>query len=511
MTFTLVIIHWNTPELLEQQLTALHDLKHGEVIVIDNASSVSIHLLEESFPRVKFIYNQINKGFSFACNQGLSQATGNWVMFLNSDVEIDEPRIENMIRFVEEKNLVAASPDFSNDDYKKPIPSFWSLFVEFTPLSTLISLSEASPLTLVGGCLLIKKTTLLGLQGWDERFFLWFEDSDLSKRLVEQKLPFELIKDTGINHIGGTSLRTLTTQEQRTIFFLSLRLYAEKYFSGFGRNFLSAMTQKFSSNKLLPSDPKITASIVVPNQTNTLLEKFLQHNYQYFDFSMEELIVVSSAEISWDLKMTYPETIFIHSKQRLGFAAAVNLGLKRSRGLYLGTVNDDVTLEKNWLKKLVAHFEDSTASLSPLILNRSGEVESLGINVLPFGRAERLREIALERNSDTFNGACVIFCRKALEEVGLFDENFQSYLEDIDLGLRFKKAGWINKTVSQVKVLHLGQQTSHDMGAQKNFLDFRNWWLVMIKNFPISHWFQHLLPIFLERGRNLSGWLKARN
>jgi len=506
---SIIIVHWNTPALLEKQLELLHDAQ-AEIIVVDNASETSLQNLKKKFPTVRFVENRVNRGFSFACNQGVRQAEGSWVLFLNPDTHITPTQIDSLVAYGEDQKLVAVSPNLSSQ-YQKPVPSFWSLFVEFSPLHRFIPLSMFSPKTLAGGCLLMKKEVLEKLGGWDERFFVWFEDSDLSKRLLDGKHHFGVMKELNISHEGASSFASFDENQKRTLFFLSLKIYAAKYFSTFEKMLLFPTIERFAKIVLLPQDSKISVSLVVPNLKQDLLEKFLAQNYQFFDFRQQELIVVTSADDIGKIRQKYPETIFIHLQKNNGFAQTVNIGLCRARGKLVGTVNDDTVLNKSWLEIIVQeaqHRSGKIGSFSPVIYNAEGEVESAGISVLPFGRAETISGVPEKNVADAFNGAAVLFNRQALEEVGLFDEKFGSYLEDIDLGLRLKNHGWQNCVVPEVKIQHHGQQTSKSRKKYKAWLDAKNWWLVMIKNYSLTHWLRYLPQILLERGRNASGFLK---
>ena len=87
-----------------------------------------------------------------------------------------------MVYEAKNDRLDAASPNPGSTNYQKPLPSLLSLLVEFTPLNRLYNFKNFITLrTLFGGCLLIKRLVLKKLGGWDEKFFLWFEDSDLTK------------------------------------------------------------------------------------------------------------------------------------------------------------------------------------------------------------------------------------------------------------------------------------------------------------------------------------------
>ncbi len=508
MHLTIGIIHFNNPQLLEQQLNALACTGSHEVIVVDNASSNSLASLQKQFPHVHFILNTLNRGFAGAANQILSTARGKWILFLNPDAHLRREKVEELIEYAQTHDLDACSPHHLSANYRKPLASFWSLVVEFSPLARIIPLSMFPQPTLVGGCLLIKKQVLREIGGWDERFFLWFEDTDLTKKLLLQKYCIGICSTITIDHEGAADLQKLPIAQARSLFFTSLYAYAEKYFAWWQVLFLDILIKRFSTHKLLPADHRIEASIVVPNVRYTLLSTFLHQNYHFFDFAKQEVIVVTSAERLQQLQHDFPQIIFIKQSKRYGFAHNVNTGFQRARGRFLGTVNDDTILSAQWIEKLLILTDEKTGSLSPCICTPQGTIESCGIEVLPIGKAVPLKEPRLRVATDAFNGACVLLQRAVLDRIGLFDEMFGSYLEDIDLGLRLKNHGFENISTNTVKITHLGQQTSHQITPHKAWLDMKNWWLVVLKNFGWPHWLQYAPGILVERGRNFSGLLK---
>lgn len=513
MKISVIIIHWNNRELLEQQLVLLSSGKELELIVVDNASTESLSSLTKKFSNVQFIQNTLNRGFAFACNQGRRVASGEWLLYLNPDVVIEAAQIKRMVEYAQVNHFAAVSPRFGSLDYQKPVPSWLSVLTEFSPLGKLIPLAGLGQRTLVGGCLLIQSQILEEIHGWDERFFLWFEDSDLSARLIDSGYTYGFIDDESIQHLGGTSFSQLGDQEKRDIFFHSLQMYADKHFSSFGKSFVNIISRRYTKKRLLVSDQNVSASIVVPNMKCELLEDFLKKNIKFFIFNCQELIIVTSCENYESLRTTYPEVIFIYQAKNRGFAHTVNVGLHRARGRVLGTINDDVLLNSQWLTRIENEFSHTQdiGSVTPIVRKVDGTVESFGVNVLPFGRADVKTDVQTSTESATFNAAAVVFSREALEHVGLFDEGFESYLEDIDLGMRLNRNGWRNVAISTSEITHFGQQTSRSLNAHKNWLDVKNWWLVMLKNYSFSHWLTNLGPILLERARNFSGYLKALN
>lgn len=205
-----------------------------EIILIDNnstnESNKKLNSYKLSTSGYKVILNKTNVGFAKACNQGAQIAKGKWLLFLNPDTLITSDEILKFVKSAEKQNLDAASPTQTGDSYYKPLPTWFSLAVEFSPLGRIIPLSAFKKRTLFGGCLLIKASALKKLGGWDERFFLWFEDSDLTKRLYDMKYKIGWLP-VKYKHSGGSSFVKLDFTYKRNIFFESLNIYARKHFN----------------------------------------------------------------------------------------------------------------------------------------------------------------------------------------------------------------------------------------------------------------------------------------
>jgi GT2 family glycosyltransferase len=512
---SVIIVHWNTEEKLRSQLAALGNNEKLHIIVIDNASTIDATWIQTEYPYVTAVLNPQNRGYAFACNQGTIQAIGQWLLFLNPDVLITADHVLNMIQQMSERKLDAASPLPDNTkDYLKPVPSVISLLIEFTPLHKIIPSSVFAKKTLWGGCLLIKKETVLSIGGWDERFFLWFEDSDLTRRLLNNRYQCGFIKVDGLKHSGGESFKLVDDAKKRQIFFHSMDVYSKKYFSYFGQFIIKLLKTKYSKHTLLPVESK-GVSLTVPNLKKDLLLEFLQTNYEYLH-STDETVIVTSAVSSdevWELRKYFSEVRFITIKTNKGFASTVNIGFRVSRSPWTGTVNDDVVFENEWFNKVIVNGNENTGSLNPVIYSDNTTIESAGINVLLKGKAETQTTIKStdEYESPATNGAAVIYNHVALDRVGLFDERFGSYLEDIDLALRLKRSKYKNLIIPTVKVIHVGHQTAKTvLRRKKAWLDARNWCYVIIKNWSLLQIIQHIPQIVVERMRNLNGIRKAQ-
>lgn len=507
---SVIIVHYNTPERLRRclsHLSSVHD--HLEIVVVDNASGKSLEDIQQHFHQVKFIKNTRNEGFSFANNQGFLHTTGSWLLFLNPDVEITAKQVYDLYHQVVREGYDAVSPKTEDERYQKPLPSFLSLFQEFSPLRV-VSIGKTYQ-TLTGGCLMIKRTTFEQLGGWDERFFLWFEDSDLTQRLIKRGARIGFVQ-AELTHHGGDSFKVLSKQLQRDIFFNSMEIYVRKHFSYWQQVLIRQMViKRFTKTHLYPQMNK-GSSWVVPNMRRELLSDFLEVNERFFHRDQHLIIVSSSLPIKlfWQLKRQYPSVRLIRIYHNKGFTSTVNIGFRASTTEFVGTVNDDVIANERTFTVLQRFAKTGFGSVNPVISSLNGNIESAGIELLKKGKA--VPSTRIPRSDVTVvqatNGACVLYLRKALQKVGLLDERLGSYLEDIEMSIRLKKARYSHALVTSSRIIHLKHQTSRRFGAQKQWLDMKNWWLISLKHYSFSDWVFHFPEILLERGRNLSGFMK---
>ena len=98
MKLTVIIVSYNTKEILKKAIESLQIKSDIEIIVVDNASSDgSVEMIKKSFPHIKLIENKINVGFARANNQAIKSSKGRYVLLLNSDTLVLPDSIDKVV------------------------------------------------------------------------------------------------------------------------------------------------------------------------------------------------------------------------------------------------------------------------------------------------------------------------------------------------------------------------------------------------------------------------------
>lgn len=228
MFFSIIIINYKTPQLTIQcinSILALPNPENKEIIVIDNASNDgSFHLLKKIFQnKIYIISNKINLGFSGANNQGAIVSRGDILLFLNSDTIIEEDIFNEINNLFKKNDKIGIISPLLLSINQKPqsfafgfFPTIWKL-IKRTNLKKINIQSHTETLTVdwVSGCAFaIRKSLLKELGGWDDNFFLYFEDIDLCKRAHEMGYKTLVALNIRIIHLGGKSLVENNTRKK---------------------------------------------------------------------------------------------------------------------------------------------------------------------------------------------------------------------------------------------------------------------------------------------------------
>jgi len=211
MDLTVAIINYNTHDALERCLESLPAQARGEplrALVVDNASpDGSATMVARRFgDRVKLLANRTNLGFSRAVNQALEETSTRYLLVLNADTEIPEGSIEALHDFMERTpkagvaggKLLDAQGNLQHSC--RGFYTFSTILMRRTPLGKLMPNhralrehlmldwdhdSERTVDWMQGACLMLRREAVEQVGAMDERFFLYFEDVDLCRRMTE--------------------------------------------------------------------------------------------------------------------------------------------------------------------------------------------------------------------------------------------------------------------------------------------------------------------------------------
>jgi GT2 family glycosyltransferase len=200
----------------------------------------------------------------------------------------------------------------------------------------------------------------------------------------------------------------------------------------------------------------------------------------------------------------FPQVRLIRHTSNLGFAAANNIAIRNTTAAYIATLNNDAWAEPTWVAELVKVAESDhrvgMAASKMLFAAQPTMINSAGIALDRAGIAWDWRggepDDEDTRPVEVF-GPCAgaaLYQRTMLDDVGLLDEDFFAYLEDVDLAWRARLRGWRCLYVPTARVYHWHSATSTEGSPFKNRLLGRNKLWAILKNYPSPQlwWF---LPV----------------
>lgn len=212
----------------------------------------------------------------------------------------------------------------------------------------------------------------------------------------------------------------------------------------------------------------------------------------------------SDGSLDW-LRREWPAIAVVELDVNTGFAHAVNRGIEASTTAYVALLNNDVELESGWTTEMLAAIQTDAriGSCACKILSHrdrtmlDGAGDALAWSGIALPRGHGQRDIGqFDRGEDVFGAraAAALYRRGALRDVGLFDETFFAYCEDVDWAFRAQLRGWRCRYVPEARAYHLGSHSAdrNPRSSARFFaMNRRNAVWLIAKNFPISALFRH--------------------
>ena len=256
MDLSVIIVNYNVKFFLEQCLHSVYKSVSGikgEVIVIDNNSvDGSCQMVQEKFPDVLLISNKKNLGFSKANNQGFAIAQGKYVLVLNPDTVVQEDTFKKCFDFMESHpkagslgvKMIDGKGTFlpeSKRSLPTPLVSFFKIFglASLFPKSKIfgryhlgfLDYNKTHKVEILSGAFMFVRKSVLNETGYfDESFFMYGEDIDLSYRIILAGYENYYFSETTIIHYKGESTKKGSINYVM-IFYKAMIIFARKHFS----------------------------------------------------------------------------------------------------------------------------------------------------------------------------------------------------------------------------------------------------------------------------------------
>ena len=223
-----------------------------------------------------------------------------------------------------------------------------------------------------------------------------------------------------------------------------------------------------------------------------------------------QIIVVDNGSVDESVELIerhYPKVHLIRHSRNRGFTGGVNPGIEyaiEQGAAYVALLNNDAVAENNWLKNLVAFLDNHTEAgiatskicdTKKTHLDSTGDIYTTWGLPYPRGRGEAYSS-KYDKDVWVFgaSGGASLYRIKMLNEIGLFDQDFFAYYEDVDISFRAQLAGWKVGYVPQAKVYHEIMATSSRIKGFATYHTIKNLPMLFWKNVPAG-----LMPEILPR------------
>lgn len=250
MKLSVVILNYNVRYFLEQCLLSVQKAiasLDAEIIVIDNDSKDdSCAMVKEFFPNVLLIENKENVGFSKANNQAVAMAKGEYICILNPDTAVAQDTFSKAIEYYESVENIGALGVYLMDgtgnflsESKRNLPTPKVSFLKLTGFTQkyyathLPENSSGKVDVLVGAFMLLKRSIYNQVGGFDEDYFMYGEDIDLSYKISQAGYENYYFGETTVLHYKGES--TVKDEAYFERFYGAMQIFYRKHFN---KNFL---------------------------------------------------------------------------------------------------------------------------------------------------------------------------------------------------------------------------------------------------------------------------------
>jgi GT2 family glycosyltransferase len=250
--------------------------------------------------------------------------------------------------------------------------------------------------------------------------------------------------------------------------------------------------------------PDRAVSVVIPNWNGRRWLPDCLDSLAAQQLAPAQTIVVDNGSTDGSieyLRSAHPEVELLSLTTNTGFAHAANQGLRAARSPIVGLINADIVLAPDWLARmtdaLATDRDAASVACKMLDLANPGRVYDAGDVLRRDGACEQRGRFGRDDGrwdepGEVF-GACAgaaLYRRDAVLSLGGFDERYFAYLEDVDLSLRLRLAGWRCRYEPTV-ALHAGESASRELPGGHLYLVERNTLVLVAKAFP-ARWLPYV-------------------
>ncbi len=249
-TVSFVIVTWNSENHIKDCLASVKSLSYPlkEIIIADNGSSdKTLSVIKENFPEVKILTFPHNPGFGFACNRGAEISKGDILFFLNPDTKILSDELSKAVDFVSsnEKSVLGFKLLWENGKFQDSYARFFSVFHSVLELFEFHYYFGKNPFNryvnydfkvfdkiaevdwVVGAAFMIGKDFFKNIGGFDEKFFMYFEENDLCRRARKEGGKVFFFPYMEVIHYRGASADKKGSRKLE--YYQSMCYYHRKY------------------------------------------------------------------------------------------------------------------------------------------------------------------------------------------------------------------------------------------------------------------------------------------
>ena len=242
-------------------------------------------------------------------------------------------------------------------------------------------------------------------------------------------------------------------------------------------------------------------SVVTPNYNGERFLKTFLNSLNEDSQYIGEVIIVDNGSTDGSLDYLKSNSfdfplVLIENKENVGFSPAVNQGIRKAKNNLIFSINNDTEIKKGSIKSLIDLItsSDDIFSVQAKMLQYTNKnlIDDVGdeYNLLAWTKKVGENHESSEYNEvkDIFSSCAgaAMYNKSILDEIGLFDDNFFAYMEDVDLAIRSKINGYRNLLCPNAIVYHIGSATSGSRYNEfKVKLAARNNVWVVYKNLPI--------------------------